>query len=46
LLKQNEEERLGYKEGIVEIKNHPWFKYFDWEGLSTRKLDAPYKPIK
>ena len=29
LLQRNPEHRLGYK-GIYEIKNHAWFKGFDW----------------
>ena len=32
LLKKLPSKRLGNK-GINELKEHPWFKNFDWEGL-------------
>ena len=33
------DERLG-RNGVEEIKAHPFFKGFDWEGV--RKQSAPY----
>lgn len=30
--------------GAKEIKSHPWFKTFDWDGLIQKKLKAPYVP--
>ena len=35
------DERLG-RNGVEEIKAHPFFKNFDWDGV--RKTQAPYKP--
>ncbi|GAB4820005.1 hypothetical protein N2152v2_007051 [Parachlorella kessleri] len=37
--------RLGCAQGgATELKQHPWFKGFDWEALAQRKLQAPYIP--
>ena len=44
LLKIKEEERLGYKSGVEEIKNHKWFKDFSWELLKEKKLICPFVP--
>ena len=30
--------------GVAEVKQHPWFKGFDWDALAQRKLKAPYVP--
>jgi hypothetical protein len=35
------DERLG-RNGVDEIKAHPFFKNFDWN--SVRKQQAPYQP--
>ena len=45
LLKRKEDKRLGAK-GIEEIKNHNWFKNFDWEGVINFKVNAPFIPMK
>ena len=39
----NPKQRLGNK-GINEIKNHPWFKYYDWKSLYLKKLISPFIP--
>ena len=44
LLKIKEEERLGFKLGVEEIKNHKWFKDFSWELLKEKKLYCPFVP--
>lgn len=37
--------RLGnMKDGVLGIKNHPFFKGISWEGLYTLKVDPPYVP--
>ena len=35
--------RLGYN-GILEIKQHPWLKYFNWKDLYLQKINPPYSP--
>lgn len=35
------EMRLGVKDKN-EIKQHPFFKEFDWEGLLKKELSPPY----
>ena len=37
--------RLGCsKNGIADIVDDPFFKYFDWKGLLYKSLDAPFIP--
>ena len=43
LIQRKPNERLGFN-GIKEIKNHPWLKYFNWKDLYLFKLKAPYIP--
>jgi len=31
--------------GANEIKNHEWFKGFDWKALLAKKLIPPFKPV-
>ena len=33
------------KGGVDDIKNHKWFKGFDWSSLSEEKLEPPFMPI-
>ena len=44
LLKKKYEERLGFKNGFQDIKNHEFFKDFNFEELKDRKIEPPYKP--
>lgn len=30
--------------GFIEIKEHPWFKDFDWEMLRKKEMKAPFIP--
>ena len=43
LIQRKEEIRLG-KSGPNEIKDHPWFKDVDWEGIKALKAIPPYIP--
>jgi serine/threonine protein kinase len=45
-LKRDATKRLGYNNGIKELKNHPWFTKYDWLNLYNKKLVAPYVPKK
>lgn len=48
MCRQNGPDRLGVqKNGIADIKNHPWFADFDWERLQARKMTPPLiLPVK
>nr|CAD7396717.1 unnamed protein product [Timema poppensis] len=38
-------ERLGYqRNGIQDIRDHRWFKKFDWESLKKKRLPTPLLP--
>ena len=45
-LKRKDVKRLGYNEGVKELKNHKWFNKYDWEGIANKKLDPPFVPKK
>lgn len=44
LLCKNPLYRLGAK-GVTEIKQHPFFRFVDWDKLAKREIPAPFKPI-
>ncbi|CAD8143598.1 unnamed protein product [Paramecium pentaurelia] len=44
LLEKDPTERLGQKEGVIEILTHPWFNDVDFEKIINRQLPTPYKP--
>ena len=44
LLKKNYKERLGYQNGFEDIKNHEFFKDFNFKVLLEKKMKTPYKP--
>jgi len=37
--------RLGTEHGVIEIKDHPWFKNFPWIQLIKKKIASPFIPI-
>ena len=43
LLQRKPINRLGLR-GSIEVKEHLWFKDFDWKGLYLYKLKAPFVP--
>ena len=45
-LKRKESKRLGYKNGVCELKNHNWFENFDWQSLYNKTMLAPFVPKK
>lgn len=42
LLSKNPAMRTGGS--VVNLKSHPWFHGFNWDGLINRQLPTPYKP--
>merc|ERR1719198_2582547 len=46
LLKKHPNDRLPMKKGWTDnVKVHAWYDKFDWEGMYTQKVEAPYKPV-
>ena len=44
LLERKEKKRLGYFQGVQELQEHPWLKYYPWKDLSKKILPAPFIP--
>ena len=44
LIQRKPEKRLGYKNGIIELKNHKFFKDFDWNKLLNKQLIPSFIP--
>ena len=44
LLNRGPENRLGYKLGAKEVRQHPWFKGVNWDKVSSKKVIPPYRP--
>lgn len=44
LLNKNPEQRLGYNQGTIEIRSHPWFKGISWNKIRDKKITPPYRP--
>jgi hypothetical protein len=42
-LQRKKEKRLGFN-GITELKEHPWFKDFNWDDLINKKLEPNWIP--
>ena len=43
-LKRKDSRRLGFTGGVKDLKNHKWFKDYDWESLYNKTLSAPFVP--
>ncbi len=37
--------RLGTENGIIDVKQHPWFKNFPWIQLLKKNIASPFVPI-
>lgn len=44
LLVKDQNQRLGSKGGFNSIREHPWFKGYDFDSLLQKKIPAPFKP--
>lgn len=44
LLKRKPQDRIGFKNGIVDIKEHAWFRNVNWVELYNKEAKAPYIP--
>ena len=45
-LRRKHTKRLGYNNGVAELKQHQWFYNYNWEELYTKKIKAPFIPKK
>ena len=43
MIQRKPQNRLGYN-GINEIKEHPWLRFYPWKELYTKKLESPFCP--
>ena len=43
-LKRRWMKRLGGTKGIQELKNHSWFRNYNWDKLYNKKKKAPFMP--
>eukprot|EP00479_Gromia_sphaerica_P008848 TRINITY_DN353_c0_g1_i4.p3 TRINITY_DN353_c0_g1~~TRINITY_DN353_c0_g1_i4.p3 ORF type:complete len:50 (+),score=9.07 TRINITY_DN353_c0_g1_i4:425-574(+) len=40
---RNPSRRLGSRDDAVEVKAHPFFDDIDWQTLSERRIEPPFK---
>ena len=45
-LRRKHNKRLGYENGVNELKEHPWFTNYNWEKLYNKNIRAPFLPKK
>ena len=46
LIERKPELRLGHKNGIQELKDHFWLRYYPWKDLEDKILPGPFIPEK
>ena len=44
LLERKPEKRLGNENGVTELKEHQWLKYYPWKELGNKELPSPFLP--
>lgn len=44
LLKKDYRRRLGNKNGMEDVKAHPFFSDIDWDKLLAKQIEPPYRP--
>ena len=44
LIRRKPSHRLGYTNGITELKMHPWFANMDWKALELGLIRPPWMP--
>ena len=44
MIQRKPAQRLGTQNGIIEIKDHPWFKNFPWIQLLKKNIASPFVP--
>ena len=44
LLHRDHRHRLGSKRGMEEVKQHPFCRGIDWEGLLRKEIKPPLRP--
>ena len=45
LLVKEPKDRIGFLEGVKEVKKHDWFLGFDWAKFARKEVQAPFKPV-
>ncbi len=45
-LKRKDSRRLGFTGGVRDLKNHIWFKNYDWDSLFNKTQISPFIPPK
>ena len=45
MIQRKPAQRLGTEHGIIEIKEHVWFKNFPWIQLLKKNIASPFIPI-
>jgi len=43
-LQRKPQNRIGFINGTDELKQHAWFKNFDWHQLACKRVHSPYVP--
>lgn len=41
---RNTEHRLGCRDGLRDLQNHPWFAGLDWLSLESKEIPVPFVP--